>query len=56
LSRKILLSLEGLSLKKNKAIIQKNQYQAADERYQLDFKKGDEYTIKEILAQLEDRC
>jgi len=31
LKKSFLLSLEGLSLMKNKAIIQKNQYQAADE-------------------------
>jgi hypothetical protein len=41
---------------KNKAIIQKNQYQAVDESFQPDFKEGDEYTIKEILAQLRDKC
>ena len=45
-SKEIFLSLEYLSFLKNKAIIQKNQYQAADESAQLDFKKGDEYTIK----------
>jgi len=31
LRKSFLLSLEGLSLMKNKAIIQKNQYQASDE-------------------------